>query len=620
MIRRLFAPTGLLGAALAVACAIRPLPAASQPVMTDARLQVRTVVAGLNLPTAMAVLGPGEFFVIEKNSGRVMHVKDSVIEGEVLDLAVNNSQERGLLGIALHPNFPADPGVYLYWTCATAGPPADPFVPDVHECPDPPALGGDSEDILAVPLLANRIDRFRWTGSSLVYEKNLIKIRQFQNDAAPTPPNQGDETQPPRGNHDAGVLAFGPDGKLYAIVGDAGRRGQLQNLPSGPTLTGTGPVVADDQFGGPQPDDAHFTGVILRLNDDGTTPADNPFFALGAQVGGEVGENLQKIWVYGIRNSFGMAFDPVNGDLWWQENGEDAFDEINRGVKGMNSGWIQVTGPLARIAEYKQIETTSLHGGEPSPNLQQLRWGPERIADSPDSARARMFDLPGSTYRDPEFAWKYVVAPAGIGFLSSAELGAQFKGDLFLGLAVPMPLGGPLLRFHFAGPNKRFQFDEKGLDDGVADNADFNQLGESESLVIGQGFGVVTDIKTSGDGLLDVVSLSNGAVYEISAAPKGKRGGTAAAAGLAFRTRPNPARGGTTIALSVARPQRVQAAIYDVRGKLVRRLETQAAGQGLVTLSWDGRSDAGTSAAAGVYTIRVRSEDGAGSERFVLLR
>ena len=68
--------------------------------------------------------------------------------------------------------------------------------------------------------------------------------------------------------------------------------------------------MPDDQFGGPEPDNAHFSGVILRLNDDGSTPEDNPFFAAGAGMGGEVGADFQSIFAYGVRNSFGMAFDP----------------------------------------------------------------------------------------------------------------------------------------------------------------------------------------------------------------------------------------------------------------------------------------------------------------------
>ncbi len=257
--------------------------------------------------------------------------------------------------------------------------------------------------------------------------KTCSTLRAIQQDGAAEPPDQGDEGQPERGNHDGGILRFGPDGKLYVMVGDLGRRGQLQNLPSGPTDTGLGPTVSDDQFGGPAPDDAHLAGVVLRLNDDGSTPSDNPFFDVGADMGGEVGANIQQIYSYGIRNSFGMAFDPRSGNLWTQENGEDAYDELNRVEPGQNSGWIQIAGPVERIDEFKEIETTSLHH-EDVPNLQQLRWPPENIADSPEEALSRLFVLPGSEYSDPEFSWKHVLAPAGIGFLNSNELGRQYAG------------------------------------------------------------------------------------------------------------------------------------------------------------------------------------------------
>ena len=209
-----------------------------------------------------------------------------------------------------------------------------------------------------------------------------------------------------------------------------------------------------------------------------------------------------------------MAVDPISGSIWFQENGEDAFDELNRAEPGMNGGWIQIMGPLNRIAEYRQIETTSLHA-EDFPNLQQFRWGPERIANSPEEAVGRLFLLPGAHYSDPEFSWKYVLAPAGIGFLNSRALGPQFSGDLFVGLAVPLPLGGPLFHFNLTGNRRRIATDDPRLEDRVADNLDFNDLTESESLLIGRDFGVITDIKTGPNGNLFIISLDKGAIYEI---------------------------------------------------------------------------------------------------------
>ncbi|HKX60515.1 MAG TPA: PQQ-dependent sugar dehydrogenase [Verrucomicrobiae bacterium] len=592
----------------------------NEPRLVDRNLAVRILVGGLQEPTSMAFIGDNDLFVLEKASGKVQRVVNGVVTSTVLDLAVNSASERGLLGIALHPDFPANPGVYLYWTESSTL--------------------ADSTMTADVETLANRVDRFVWDGTAaLTFETNLIQLRAFQMDAG----------QQLRGNHDGGVLRFGPDGKLYVYMGDTGRRGQLQNLPDGPGPAGNMP---DDQFGGPEPDNAHLTGMILRLNDDGTAPTDNPFFLAGALRGGEAGANIQKLFAYGVRNGFGMAFDPFSGDLWEAQNGDDTFTEINRVEPGANLGWVQIMGPLSRIAEFKAIETSSNFFG-----LQQIRWSPVNIADTAEEALARMFmvfeggdefgavltgaeevppvvteggavaqfvlnadgslsyevratgpiqnataahihlgaraqngpvvlflfgpsagqsfqagDLissgtaldsnviarpgftntianlaerirqgrayanlhttanaggeirgqivvtdraPVSHYSDPEFSWKFEVAPAGLGFISSRALGPQYEGDMIVGAARDFLQGGTLFRFNLAGHRRSLSVEDPRLADGVADNLGKFDITESESLLFGTGFGVGTDIHTGPNGNLFIVSLSSGVIYEI---------------------------------------------------------------------------------------------------------
>jgi glucose/arabinose dehydrogenase len=612
------------------------LNAQDPPSVVDPNLRVRTVVENLDQPTSMAFLGANDFLVLEKATGKVQHVVNGTVVGTALDLAVNNGSERGLLGIALHPDFATNGQVYLYWTESTTG--------------------ADTDVLANTPLLGNRVDRFTWNGSTLTFNMNLIHLRALQNDVT-----NGVE----RGNHDGGVIKFGPDGKLYIFIGDVGRRGWMQNLLNGPF----GPGQDDDSFGGPEPDDAHLTGVILRLNDDGTAPADNPFTEVGhvfvarlegsqefppnastakgyaaffldramtslsftvtvtgldftgtqtadpaddllaahihapaprganagvvfgffgqpfndtnprdvvvtpfaSGVGGmifskwdlaegnnttltaqlpnilagqsyinfhtrrlpggeirgqieenpQVAANIHKVFSYGRRNSFGFDFDPRSGNLWLEENGDDTFTELNLVEPGQNGGWIQIMGPLARIDQFKLIETTMFGG-----TLQQLRWPPTNIADTPEQALSRLFVLPGSDYSDPEFSWKFEVAPAGIGFMDGGGLGPRYDGDLFVGAARPFLEGGFLWHFNLTGNRRKIAVNDPRLEDRVADNLDkpsptdpdanARAIVESESLLFGRNFGVGTDIHTGPNGNLFVVSLSNGAIYEIS--------------------------------------------------------------------------------------------------------
>jgi glucose/arabinose dehydrogenase len=188
---------------------------ASSQTLQDPALQVSEVVAGLTSPTNMAFIGLNDILVLQKQDGLVRRVIDGVLQPDpVLDVAVDNTSERGLLGVTIHPQFPAQPFVYLYYTESST---------NTDTSGSPPPLG-------------NRIYRFTWNGTALLEPTLIVDL----------PVTAGP-------NHDGGIIAFGPDGKLYAVIGDLNRRGQLQNISTGPA-----------------PDD---TSVIVRLNDDGTTPA-----------------------------------------------------------------------------------------------------------------------------------------------------------------------------------------------------------------------------------------------------------------------------------------------------------------------------------------------------------
>src|SRR5688572_24285671 len=167
----------------------------SAQTLADPNLRVNELVGGLSQPTAMAFVGPNDILVLQKADGRVRRVVNGVLQaGQVLDVHVDRASERGLLGIALHPDFPTTPFVYLYYTESSA-----------------------ASDTSGSPL-ANRVYRYTWNGSALVSPQLILDLP-----ATPGP------------NHDGGAMTFGPDGKLYVVIGDLNRNGQLQNFSSGPS-------------------------------------------------------------------------------------------------------------------------------------------------------------------------------------------------------------------------------------------------------------------------------------------------------------------------------------------------------------------------------------------------
>ncbi len=448
-------------------------PPAAGPSMSDPVLTATTVAEGLDQPTGMAFLGPDDILITEKATGHVRRVQGSRLADEpVLDLAVNFFDERGLLGIAVDPGFPDEPFVYLYWTAQNDGDGAGAL------------LGEDTEEPTELPDLGNRVDRFSWDGSSLTFDGNIARLRSNTLET--------DTLDRIRGNHDAGPLAFGPDGMLYIVNGDQNLRGQLQNIQDGPP-----------------PNDADFTGAVLRMDPDGSIPEDNPFAAAGSDEGGEVGENISMIYAYGIRNTFGMAFHPETGDLWMTENGDDTWDELNILTPGANSGWIQLMGPPERFDQYKSLEVATEDG------LDNPDFPPDQLASSAEQAMERMFQLPGSEYVAPELSWLYPPAVTSIAFSDDAALGGE-AGSAWVGTV----LTDALLRYPMAADGSGLDL-TGGLEDGVDDNTAKGDLGESADYVAGTGFGIITDIRQGVDGRLWVLSLSAGAIYAISAGEPG---------------------------------------------------------------------------------------------------
>lgn len=500
---RRHAPAGAaLALGLAAAAGSGPALADTTPLaMLDPNLQASVFIAsGLTQPIGIVFLGANDFLVPEKASGQIKRFTNGVLQPTpVLDLAVNSSSERGLLSVALHPRFPSTPWVYVRWTESSTG--------------------ADSSVLSEVPLLGNRVDRYAWDGSSLVFDRTLIRLRARQTDNVAVPGHPGSNNANEAGNHNGGVMRFGPDGKLYVFMGDQGRRGWLQNLANGPFTTA--PLV-DDTFGGPAPDNAHLSGVILRLADDGSTPVDNPFFAAGAAIGGEVGANIQKIYSYGHRNGFGMAFDPLTGALWETENADDAYAELNRVEPGMNGGWIQFAGPASREPDWKYIEVNQFGQA-----LQQVRYPPTRAAYSGTAARSRLVMLPGAFYKDPELSWRYESGPSGATFVSGTALGAEYQGTLWIGssrgFAQVGGTGGSLYRIRLTLDRRNVDTSaDSRLADKVVDNqfrAQKFEGTESETLLIGRGFGTTPAIEQGPDGNLYVVSLTDNAIYRISRAP-----------------------------------------------------------------------------------------------------
>lgn len=363
------------------------------PTISDNQLKVEKVIEGLALPTSMTFIDRDDLLITQKDNGMVRFVSNGTLKPKpLLDVFVEKSSERGLLGIAVANTTSTTKTVFLYFT--------EPSADEVR----------------------NRVYRYDWNGIGNLTGQTLILDLPGQ----------------PGPNHDGGKLTLGPDGMLYAVIGDLNRNGMLQNYISGP-----------------EPDD---TSVILKVNGDGNA------------VNSTLPETFAKYYAYGIRNSFGLDFDPLTGILWDTENGPADYDEINVVTPGFNSGWEQVMGPIERTG-----------------------W-----------AVNNLLQVEGSHYADPVFSWRAAEGITDIEFLNSTKLGEEYAYNIFVG-----DIKNGNLYFFTVNDTRNGLELNNGLADLVADNRD-----EVASVTFGTGFVGITDIETGPDGYLYILTYA-GNLYRI---------------------------------------------------------------------------------------------------------
>lgn len=291
------------------------------------------------------------------------------------------------------------------------------------------SLGGDQT--------RNRVYRYEWNQENQVLVNGTMIL---------------DLPAEPESVHNGGKLEADRNGNLYAVIGDLSRDGQLQNVRQGP--------AADD------------TSVIIHIIQNGSGAADNPFSKSS-------NERMQKYYAYGIRNSFGLAIDPISGLLWDTENGPDSYDEMNIVHPGFNSGWNQIMGPIS----HSSIEQEDLED------------------------ELMIFD--GSKYADPIFSWKDPVGLTDLEFLNSTSLGLEYAYNLFVGDIN----NGNLYYFELNDSRTGIKLDDNDLEDLTDQVADDEQ--QLSEIVFGSGFGEgITDIETGPDGFLYILTF-NGSIYRI---------------------------------------------------------------------------------------------------------
>ena len=330
---------------MGLVAALVPLLVAGLAVGSDAQtgggVHAVPVATGLANPVGFTFTPAGRLVYLERNTGwlRFRNLQTGTDHRVHRVTAINFDGERGALGVALHPDWPSSPFVYVYATRNTS------------------------------QGLRNQILRIR------VKDDHGVGVLRILSVAAG-----------PASNHNGGRIRFGPDRKLYVVIGDNASSSNAQDLT------------------------ANFRGKILRLNPDGSIPATNPFGT--------------RIWAYGIRNSIGLAFDPRTGRLWESENGPSCNDEMNRIVRGGNHGWgpnencpnTNNSGPRPRILPRYTFSNTIGLTGLAFCNRCGLGAGydGDLLVGAVNDGRVRRFDLNAARTRFDTGPLQVIDRPAGV--------------------------------------------------------------------------------------------------------------------------------------------------------------------------------------------------------------
>ena len=265
----------------------QPAPDAAAPAVVDVQggqIRVITIASGLVHPWSIALLPGDRSMLVAERSGAIRLIRDDKLEAEPVWNATGTSAGNELKWLALHPRFAANGLVYVSYP-----------------------KSGELGTTLAVA--RGRFDGRKLAGVSEIFVADAWEM----------------------GGNMGGKILFGPDESLYVTVGDRDRL----------CCTGT----EDNSLRLKAQSLANHVGKTLRLRDDGSVPADNPFV-------GRAGARPE-IFTYGHRNGYGLAFHPETGELWQAEIGPMGGDEVNILKPGHNYGWPLVsmgrnyTGSLA---------------------------------------------------------------------------------------------------------------------------------------------------------------------------------------------------------------------------------------------------------------------------------